>query len=247
MPRRLTELRSLVLLAAPLVLGQLAHSGVGFTDTVTVGSLGSLELASVALGTALYFFLFIFCSGVLYSVAPSVSQAYGAEDSGAMVLAARQAVWLALLLALPVTVLLQFTEPLLLFTGQDPEVAGLAAGYLRTVSWGFAPMILTVALRGFLEGTGDTRPLMFILIMGLLVKIALNNVLLTGWGPFPALGVRGAALSSVFVYLSEFLAAAIYITLRHPQLKVLTQLGCPHPRMLGELARVGVPIGFTLG
>lgn len=245
--RRLTELRTLLLLAAPLVLGQLAHSAVGFTDTVTVGSLGSLELASVALGTALYFFLFIFCSGVLYSVAPSVSQAFGAGETGAMVLAARQAVYLALLLALPVTVLLQFTEPLLLLTGQDRQVAELAASYLRTIAWGFVPMILTVALRGFLEGTGDTRPLMFILIMGLLVKIALNSVLLTGWGPFPALGVRGAALSSTFVYLSEFLAAALYITLRHPQLRLLTELGRPHLNMLRELIRIGVPIGFTLG
>ena len=94
-----------------------------------------------ALGSMLGF-LFIFCSGVLYSVAPSVSQAYGAEDSGAMVLAARQAVWLALLLALPVTVLLQFTEPLLLFTGQDPEVAALARSAIEALARfdaGFAP------------------------------------------------------------------------------------------------------------
>lgn len=248
MPGRVrTELKSLLALASPLVLGQLAHAGVGFTDTVTVGRLGSLQLAGVALGSAVYFFLFIFCSGILYSVGPSVSQAFGAGRHDSLLLAARQGVWLALALALPVTVLLQFTEPLLLLTGQDAAVAQLAAGYLKTISWGFVPMILTVALRGFLEGTGETRPLMFILFLGLLVKILLNSVLLEGWGPFPALGVRGAALSSTFVYLSEFLAAAVYISVRHPRLRLLQELGRPHRGMLGELVRVGVPIGFTLG
>ena len=243
----LNELKSLGLLAFPLVLGQLAHSGVGFTDTLMVGRLGGLELAGVALGNAVYFFLFIFCSGVLYSVAPSVSQANGAGEQSQLLLAARQGVWLALFMSVPIAVLLNFMEPLLLATGQDGQVAALAAAYLRTISWGFGPMILTVALRGFLEGTGDTRPLMFILFMGLAVKILLNSVLLTGWGPFPALGLRGAALSSAFVYLCEFSAAALYITLRHRGLRVLVELGRPHRAMLGELIRVGVPIGITLG
>lgn len=248
MSRPLTsELRTLTVLALPLVLGQLAHSGVGFTDTVMVGRLGGLELAATALGAAVYFFLFIFCSGILYSVAPSVSQAYGAGDEPALLLAARQGVWLALFVSVPVAVLLNFSGPLLLAAGQDPEVAALAAMYLQTISWGFVPMLLTVALRGFLEGTGDTRPLMFILFLGLLVKIVLNSVLLTGWGPFPALGVRGAALSSAFVYVAEFSAAALYVSLRHRRLQLLTRPGRPHGAMLRELVRVGLPIGLTLG
>lgn len=241
------EIRQLTRIALPLILGQLAHSGVGFTDTVMVGRLGGTELAGVALGTAVYFFLFIFCSGVLYSVAPSVSQALGAGRHDSLLLAARQGVWLALFMSVPIAILLNFAEPLLLATGQDPEVASLAAGYLSMISWGFVPMVLTVALRGFLEGTGNTRPLMFILFLGLAVKILLNSVLLTGWGPFPALGVQGAALSSAFVYLSEFIAAAIYITLRHADLRVLTDLGRPNRPMLRELVTVGVPIGVTLG
>src|SRR5699024_1004580 len=87
------ELGKLAGLSLPLISGQLAHSGVGFTDTVTVGRLGSMELAAVALGASVYFFLFIFCSGVLFSVAPSVSQAYGAGEPEGMVLAVRQGVW----------------------------------------------------------------------------------------------------------------------------------------------------------
>jgi len=241
------ELRALAGLSLPLIIGQLAHSGVGFTDTVTVGRLGSMELAAVALGASVYFFLFIFCSGVLFSVAPSVSQAYGADEPDGMVLAVRQGVWLALFLAIPIVVLLNNAEPFLLLTGQDAAVAAQAASYLKVISLGFIPMILTVALRGFLEGTGDTRPLMYILVGGLLVKIALNAVLLTGRGPFPELGIRGAAFASACVYVTEFLAAAYYISRRHRHLRVLVRLGPPHRRMLSELIRVGIPIGFTVG
>ncbi len=243
----LTEARSLTRLALPLVLGQMAHAGVGFTDTLMVGRLGGLELAGVALGSSLYFFAFILCSGILFSVAPSVSQAFGAGRERDALHAARQGIWLALFFALPVVVLLFLSEGLLLSTGQDPEVAAIAANYLRVIAPGFLPMLLTVALRGFLEGKGDTRPLMFILLLGLGVKIALNSVLLTGGGPFPALGVSGAAISSVAVYTVEFLAAALYISRRYRSLQLFGALGRPHAPQIIELIRVGVPIGLTLG
>ncbi len=212
-----------------------------------MGRLGPVELAGVALGGAVYFFAFILCSGILFSVAPSVSQALGADREGAALLAARQGVWLALALAVPVVLILFVMEPLLLMTGQDPAVADLAGTYLRTIAVGFVPMLLTVALRGFLEGHGDTRPLMFILWLGLGVKILLNSVLLTGWGPVPALGLQGAALASVAVYTTEMLAIFVYISIRYRRQRVLRNLGRPHWGQLKELVSVGVPIGLTMG
>jgi MATE family multidrug resistance protein len=241
------EARRLLQLGLPLVLGQVAQTGVAFTDTVMVGRLGSAPLAGVALGGTVYVFLFILCAGVLFSVAPTVSQALGAGRREKAVSAARQGIWLALFLSVPVVVLLNLMGPLFTAMGQDPETTVIATLYLKIICWGFLPMLLTVALRGFLEGGSDTRPLMFILLLGLGVKILLNFLLMYGWGPVPALGVRGTAIASVGVYTVEFLAAALYVTLKYRSDRLLQGIGRPQGAMLRELAGVGVPIGLTIG
>lgn len=246
-PLARAETRRLILLALPLILGQVAQTGVTFTDTLMAGRLGSAQLAGVALGTSVYMFLFILCSGVLFSVAPIVSQALGAGRAGVGVRAARQGIWLALFLSVPVIILLNLMGPLFHLMGQEAETAAIATQYLRIISWGFLPMILTVALRGFLEGNSDTRPLMFILLLGLGIKILLNFALMYGWGPIPPLGVRGIAFSSVGVYLAELLAAAFYVTRKYRSERLLEDLGPPDGSLLSELLGVGVPIGLTLG
>lgn len=241
------EVRRLTLLGLPLILGQVAQTGVAFTDTVMVGRLGSAELAGVALGASVYMFLFVLCAGVLYSVAPTVSHAFGAERPERGVSAARQGIWLAVLLSIPVIIGLNLLGPVFTAMGQEAETALIASNYLRIICWGFPPMLLTVALRGFLEGNSDTRPLMFILLLGLGVKILLNFLLMYGWGPLPALGVRGVALASVGVYTVEFLAAALYVTRKYRSYRLLQRLGPPQGAMIRELVGIGVPIGLTLG
>jgi MATE family multidrug resistance protein len=241
------EMRRLLQLGLPLVLGQMAQTGVSFADTVMVGRLGSASLAGVALGGTVFMFLFILCAGVLYSVAPTVSQALGAGRPERAVSAARQGIWLALGLSVPVIVLLNLMDPVFTLMGQDAGTTAIAVDYLNIICWGFPAMLLTVALRGFLEGHGDTRPLMFILLLGLAVKIMLNLLLMYGWGPIPVLGVRGTAIASVGVYLVEFLAAALYVSLRYRSYRLLQGIGRPQGAMIRELTGVGVPIGLTIG
>lgn len=241
------EVSQLLVVAAPLILAQLAQMGMSLVDTLMAGRLGREALAGIALGSVVYQLVMILCMGVLFAVAPLVSQAHGAEDPVRAARAARQGLWLATLLFLPAWLLFWNGEALLLALGQQPETVELAAGYLRAASWGFLPALLLTALRGFLEGLSDTRPVMVVLLLGIGLNVLANNALMFGrWG-FPALGLVGTGVATTFVYSVMALAAAAVVLLRYPQHRVLRGLRRPDPSVLRELFRVGWPIGLTLG
>lgn len=241
------EVRDLLVVAGPLILAQLAQMSLSFVDTLMAGRLGQEALAGIALGGTFFQLTGIVCMGVLFSVAPLVSQAHGAGDADGAGRSARQGLWLAAILAVPGFVLFQNAEPLLRAAGQEPGAAALAAGYLGTAAFGFLPMLLLTALRGFLEGLSDTRPIMVVLLVGVALNVLANNAFMFGrWG-FPALGLVGTGVATALVYTLMAAAAAGYVGVRYRGYRVLRGLRRPDVDTLRELVRVGWPIGLTLG
>ncbi|MDZ7801260.1 MAG: MATE family efflux transporter [Trueperaceae bacterium] len=241
------EFADLLRVAGPLILAQIAQMSMSLVDTLMAGRLGQDALAGIALGSVVFMMVSIVCMGVLFSVAPHVSQAHGAGDAPAAGRAARQGVWLALLLSLPAFALFQSAEPLLLALGQDAGTAHLAGGYLRWAAFGFPASMLLTSLRGFLEGISDTRPVMVVLLIGIALNVVADNALMFGrWG-FPQLGLIGTGVATAFVYSAMAAVAAAYVALRYPAYRVLRGLRRPDPSMLRALFRIGWPIGLTLG
>src|SRR5678815_4555418 len=97
-PRFRDEVRTSALLAAPLVVGHLSTGLIGFVDSVIAGHHGTATLASVAVGTALFWLPMMVPMGTLMSLPPSVSQLDGARRRGEIGALFRQALWLALML-----------------------------------------------------------------------------------------------------------------------------------------------------
>lgn len=241
------EIGEMTRLAGPLVLAQIAQMSLGFVDTLMAGRLGPEALAGIALGSVLFGFVSIVSMGVLFSVAPTVAQQSGAGRQDAAAHTTRQGLWLAAIVTLPGFLFFHVAEPVLLATGQDPELAGSSAAYLRAVSFGLFPSLALVALRGYLEGIGDTRPIMIVLVSGVGLNVLADQALMFGrWG-FPALGLVGTGIATTFVYATMALAVALYIALRYSDRRVLRGLRGPDRRELADLARIGWPIGVTLG
>lgn len=241
------ELVSLVALAAPLILAQIAQTGLGLVDTLMAGRLGGPALAGIALGSTVFMFALIVSMGVLFAVSPLVAQAAGAGDRAGAGTAARQGLWLGLLLSIPGLVVFWNAESLLLFLGQESGVAELAGDYLRFASFGFVPALLLTSLRGFLEGIADPRPIMIILVLGVPLNALADQAFMFGTWGFPALGLAGTGIATSLVYTAMFAAAALYIGLRHRPYEVFRGLRRPDATVFAELFRVGWPIGMTLG
>jgi MATE family multidrug resistance protein len=241
------EFRELSRLAAPLVVAQLAQNGMSVVDTLMVGRLGPRELAGIALGGATFSFVFIVSMGVLFAVGPMVAQAHGAKRPEEAARAVRQGLWMALALSLLGVIVFVQAGPLLRFAGQDAVTASAAAGYLRAMAWGFPFALGFTALRGLLEGHGDTRPILVVAAIGVGLNVVANDVLMFGRLGLPALGLVGTGYATSLVYAVMTSIIAIYVRARYRPYRVFAGMRQPDPTTLKELVRVGWPISLTLG
>ena len=242
------EVRRTLVLAAPLIIGQLTNFGMNFVDTVMAGRLGTVDLGAIAVGSAVWSAGMLFTLGVLLAVSATVSQLDGAGRRAQAGEFTRQALWLALALAAGLITLALGAGPLMLALEVEEAVAELSMGYLRAIAWGAPAMALMLTLRFFSEGAGHTRPTMYIGLLGIALNIPLNWLLMFGNLGFPRLGAVGAGWATAIVLWLQLLLLIAWVAKR-PQYRPFSVFGrfsAPNWREIIALLKVGLPIGFMV-
>ena len=241
---RLADASNLLKIALPLILAQIAQVAMSFIDTVMVGRLGANELAGIALGSTFFHFTTIFCSGILLSLAPLVSQAKGAGTLQSGIILVRHGLLLAFALAILAIVLFWNVEPLFELMKQKEVASNLGSDYLRAISWGFLPLLWFVCLRGLLEGSLETRPVMIISLVGVGAKLLLNYLFIFGHWGFPVLGLVGAGYATMLVEFLFFILGLVYVSRRFAGQGLFKLAFSVRP--VFEILRLGLPIGVSL-
>ncbi|MBY0463401.1 MAG: MATE family efflux transporter [Burkholderiales bacterium] len=243
------ELADTFALGWPLVLANLAQAALTATDVMLMGRLGPDALAAGALASALYHACMIFCMGLVSATLPLVSSALGrrkrpVRDVRHII---HQGLWTALLVCLPMWALLWHTETILLWMGQAPDAARLAATFMHTLQWALLPYLGYLVLRSLLAALGKQRWTLIVAGLAIAVNAVLAWALMFGKLGLPAWGLPGAGmastLSSAFMCLG--LAAVVWW---HPSLRdyrLLRHDGLPDPRGLARQWRLGLPIALT--
>lgn len=239
---------SLLGLAGPIIISQLGGIGMNVMDTVMVGRLGAESLAALGIANGIHMSTLILCMGTLLGMSPLVSQAFGAGDRKECRRVLVQGLWLAGVLALPVTIFSLFGYPVAVELGQPDAVAVLAGDYLAAVAAGVLPFLLFTAFRQFLEGMNLTRPAMVITFIGLGVNYAGNRLLIFGAGGWlEPMGVAGSGWSTTIVrwaMLGAMLAYAVWNPRLHPFRGVHRHL---ERDLFRRIAAIGLPAGLQLG
>jgi len=241
------EIMRTLQLAAPVMVGMVASFGMNFVDTVMAGRLPNKEvaLAAIATGGAIWSAVLMFTLGILMAIQPVVAQLDGSAKWLEAGVAARQAFWVALVLAIPYVLILHFGKFLLLGMGVDASIIPTAIEYLDALAWGAPAMCLVLLLRFFSEGTGYTRPTMYIGLMGIILNIPLNYILMFGKLGMPALGARGTGYATSLV-LGFQLLMMLYILRTNGHFKpyeLFSRWDWPHWASIKKLVRIGLPIG----
>ena len=241
------ELRSLLLLAGPIVVNQLGQVGMNTADTIMVGPLGAAPLAAAGLGSALHYFGLILTTGVVMGMAPLVSQAFGRGDPAECGRVLVQGSWLAVVLSVPVAVSCLYGREISQLLGQEPEVALLTGGYLRALAAGILPALLFVAARQYLEGMGHATAPMVVTFLGLGVNILANRALIYGVGDVvPALGVVGSGWATTIVRWAMLIAVVVFLA-AHRSLHVRRMSLRPRLPAMRRILVVGAPVGAQFG
>ena len=237
-----------MVLAAPLVIGQLTNFGMNFVDTVMAGRLGTADLGAIAVGSAVWSAGLLFTLGILLAVSATVSQLDGAGRQTQAGEFTRQALWLSLALAAGLVVLALGAGPLMVALDVDEAVAELAMGYLRAIAFGAPALALMLTLRFFSEGSGHTRPTMYVGVLGIALNVPLNWMLMFGNLGFPRLGAVGAGWATAVVLWLQLLLMIAWVAGR-PQYRpfaVFGRFSWPNGREVLGLLKVGLPIGFMV-
>ncbi|MDF1629379.1 MAG: MATE family efflux transporter [Alcanivoracaceae bacterium] len=209
------EARSQLLLALPILGGQLAQTANGFVDTVMAGRVSPVDLAAVAVGASIWVPIYLFMTGVLMSATPILSRTLGAQAYHRINPIAQQGLWLALGLGLLAAVALRSMAPVLVWMEVDAALQPKVTGYLTALSWGMPGAAIFLTLRSYTEAMSHTRPVLWISVIGLLINIPSNYILIYGKLGMPALGGVGCGWATSLVFWCMALMMSGYIQ-RHP-------------------------------
>jgi putative MATE family efflux protein len=236
-------LRPVILkLAAPAVAMMACHFCFNLIDSIWVGRLiGPAALAAVS--TAGFYVWVLLSLGEMVEVGllAVASRRHGEGRPDRAAGAAGAAVVCALAAGTGVSLLgFALTDHLFRLMTVPPDVAALGHAYLDTWLLGGPLVFGFFAIEATFRASGDTRTPFVLLAVSVALSIGLDPLLIAGIGPFPKLGVAGAALASVTVRSGGFLIG-IAIALR----RGLIRLDAPDWRAVPTVFRVGAPLALA--
>jgi multidrug resistance protein, MATE family len=239
-----TSVGTLLRLAGPLAIGEVATMLGGVATTMMLGQLGADAIGAYGLGGILYFNVALFGFDALMALDYPVSHAVGAgrlDEARAHLV---QGCWLAALLTLALTAVMTVAYPLLRYAGLDEPLVRDTLTFLRITRLGLLPVMLWIACRRYLQARGLGRLVMLTLLSALGVELLAKWMLIFGRFGAPALGLHGAAWGAVieFVYLGVVGLTLVCWVTRADGLPPVSLP--PDRRRLVALARLGMPSGL---
>jgi putative MATE family efflux protein len=189
--------RAIVLLAIPMVLEMAMESIFAVVDVFWVSRLGPDAVATVGLTESMLTLVYTAAMGLSIGVAAVVARRIGERRPEAAAEAAVQGIAVGLGVAAGVAGLgIALAPRLLAIMGASPGVTAIGAGYTRMMLGGSATVFLLFLINAIFRGAGDAAVAMRVLWLANAINIALGPCLIFGLGPFPRLGVTGAAIAT---------------------------------------------------
>jgi len=176
----------------------LLNSAYAMIDLAWVGSLGEPAVAGLSISLQAFFIILAIAQIIATTALADISQAYGrGEVARAGGLASSfTIVALGVGVASATIAYLVADHYVGVFT-DDPEVFVLGVSYFQVTALTFFTQLLLMVFGNCMRGSGDFVTPMRIMIVSVLINVALDPLLIFGWGPFPELGLAGAAWATV--------------------------------------------------
>ncbi len=189
--------RALVLLAVPMVLETLLESLFAVVDIFFVAHLGADAIATVGLTESVMSIIYAVAVGLGIGATAVVARRIGEHDPEGAAHAAAQALILGVLVAAPIGLAgAVFAREILSLLGGSPDIQRSGVGFTRIMLGGNATVLFLFLINAVFRGAGDAAIAMRSLWLASACNIVLGPLFIFGPGPFPALGVTGAAVGT---------------------------------------------------
>lgn len=199
-----TFYRTMIFLAIPIMIQNLLVSSLNMIDTLMIGSIGENEIAAVGIANQVFFLYNLLIGGVGAGCSMFISQYWGAKD----ITDIHKTLGVGLLSGLVISLLftggaLLAPEPILSLFTSDPIVLQLSIDYLHIVCLSYLFTAISVIFAASQRSVGNANLPMVISLLAILTNAFFNWLLIFGVGPFPKLGVEGAAIATLLARLLE--------------------------------------------
>ena len=233
-------------LALPVMLSQVGHVMVGLADSLMVGRLGVIPLASVSLASGVYSVFMLFGIGASYGMTPFVAKADGQGNVSSATEVLKHGLMFNGVLGIFMLILSWIASVGFNFLDQDPEVLAGAIPYFLILGVSSLPLMVFQTFRQFTEGLSLTRQAMMISIAGNVINVILNYILIFGVLNFKPIGLLGAAWSTLITRFLMSIAMASFVLFHH-RFKAYRKYWAElvwRKSVFKALLRVGLPSGL---
>jgi putative MATE family efflux protein len=233
--------RAAILLAIPMMLEMAMESLFTIVDIFFVAGLGAAAVAVVGLTEAVLTLVYALGLGLGMGATALVARRIGEHDVDGARLVAAQALWVGGLVALALGIGgALFARDILKGMGAAPDVIAEGSGYTLVMLAGSGTISSLFLINGVFRGAGDATIAMRSMWLANGINIVLDPCLIFGWGPFPELGVTGAAVATTIGRGTGVLYQLACLAGPRSRVPLARRHLRPVPRIIGALLRVSL-------
>jgi len=230
----------------PVMVSSILESVYHLVDTFWLGHLPAGESGNAVAGLQLAFpsmwFLLSFAAGFAMAGVALVSQFTGANENEKANFAASQVLSITLISSIILGIVGSLFIPLLINVLTNvKELTTVANAYLRVISLGFPFMFINSVFRSIMISYGDTLTPMYVTIFTNILNIFLDPLLIFGIGPFPKMGIVGAAVATIFSMFIASIFAIYFLTSGKKGIHVRTKYLKPEINWIKKIFKIGLP------
>lgn len=232
----------LLKLSWPVMAGNVIYSLLCLVETYFVSLLGAVPLAVTTLTIPTQIFITAIGSAAGVGLTSYIARTLGEGRREEAVNAAWHGILLAVVMGLFMWWLgTAYLDEMLIWSGCSQETFALSKTYLTIILSGSVITFMAIILANIMQGAGDTFWPMLTSLAGLIVNVALDPVLIFGYGPVPAQGLSGVAIATVLGNLCAGALTIVLLVRRYPALTRINRFFIPRLRIISAIFRIGAP------
>ncbi len=238
--------KTIIKMMIPLAVGLIALIGFNVADSYFIGKLGSDQLAAMGFLSPIVMFLNFVALGLGVGVTSTIARAIGEGDSDRVRRYGTDSLILALVVVAFFVTLGFFTiKPLFTLLGATGHIYEYVREYMLIWYSGMIVVVIPMVGNSAMRATGDTKLPAIIMLIAAIVNVALDPLFIFGWGPVPAMGIKGAAWATVISRAATMVASLYFLIFKHKmitfQKRALSSVLDSWKRVL----KIGIPAAFA--
>jgi len=233
-------------LAWPVLAAMFLEFAMSVANYFWVGYLGTPEQDAVTTSMVVTWTVYATISIIVIGITAMVSRAIGAGDKERASYVSKQGIQMAIGAGIFFSLAGFFAAPYIMkFMKAAPRVAEMGVPYLQTYFLGVSFFYINDALGGIFRASGDTRSPMYSYVIALLLNIVIDPFLIFGWGPFPKMGVTGAAVATVISITVAFFILLFLILKGRLEVSLAGWYrNRPDWQTMFKIFKIGIPISM---